>query len=315
MLQGIRNKSGKGTKILYSQGVDRPEIQVLRPGNENLASDPSFLEAISISRKSDVIVFVGGISPNLEGEEMDVKVSGFSAGDRTTLELPENQQKLLEQLKLSGKPIILVLNNGSALAVNWAKENATAIVDAWYPGEEGGNAVADVLFGNYNPAGRLPVTFYKSVNDLPAFEDYSMNGRTYKYFKGVPLYAFGYGLSYTSFKYENAELKSTLLTESDTVVLSVKLSNTGTYEGDEVIQVYVKQPLDYKDQPIKSLVAFERVHFLKGETKEVVISIPLQRFRHFDKGFNNYSVAKGKYELGVGAASDDIRLKTYVEIK
>ncbi len=315
LLQGIRNKSGKGTKILYSQGVDRPEIQVLRPGNENLASDPSFLEAISISRKSDVIVFVGGISPNLEGEEMDVKVSGFSAGDRTTLELPENQQKLLEQLKLSGKPIILVLNNGSALAVNWAKENATAIVDAWYPGEEGGNAVADVLFGNYNPAGRLPVTFYKSVNDLPAFEDYSMNGRTYKYFKGVPLYAFGYGLSYTSFKYENAELKSTLLTESDTVVLSVKLSNTGTYEGDEVIQVYVKQPLDYKDQPIKSLVAFERVHFLKGETKEVVISIPLQRFRHFDKGFNDYSVAKGKYELGIGAASDDIRLKTYVEIK
>lgn len=315
LLQGIRNKAGKGTKLLYCQGVDKPEIQALRPGNENLASDPSFLEAISISRKADVIVFVGGISPNLEGEEMDVKVTGFAAGDRTTLEIPENQKLLLEKLKLTGKPIILALTNGSALAVNWAKENATSVLETWYPGEEGGNAVADVLFGNYNPAGRLPVTFYKSVTDLPTFEDYSMDGRTYKYFKGIPLFAFGYGLSYTTFNYEKAELKSTLVTESDTIVLTVKLSNSGKYDGDEVIQVYVKQPLELKDQPLKSLVAFERIHFLKGQSKEIVISIPIQRFRHYDQGINDYSVAKGKFELCIGAASDDIRLKTYVEVK
>lgn len=315
LLKGIKNKVNKSTKVLFCQGVDKPEIQVLRPENVNLDSDPSFLEAISLSRKSDVIVFVGGISPNLEGEEMDVKVPGFSAGDRTTLDLPQNQQQLLEQLKATGKPIILILTNGSALAVNWAKENATAIIEAWYPGEEGGNAIADVLFGDYNPAGRLPVTFYKSVNDIPAFEDYSMNGRTYKYFKGSPLYAFGYGLSYTSFSYNNANLKSQLLNVTDTIILSVNIISTGKYDGDEVVQVYVKQPKEVSDQPNKSLVAFERIHFLKGESKEVVLKIPILRFRHFESEINNYSVAKGEYELLIGSASDDIKLKTKVYIK
>ena len=315
MLQGILNKAVRNTKVFYCQGVERPEIQVLRPENTSISTDPSFIEAISLGKKSDVIVFVGGISPNLEGEEMDVKVPGFSAGDRTSLDLPQNQQLLLEQLKTTGKPIILILTNGSALAVNWAKENANAIIEAWYPGEEGGNAVADVLFGDYNPAGRLPVTFYKSVNDIPAFEDYSMNGRTYKYFKGAPLFAFGHGLSYTSFKYTLAELKSQSLTETDTIVLSVKLSNTGKYDGDEVIQVYVKQPLDLKDQPIKSLLAFERVHLLKGETKEVIIPIPVQHLRHFNLEINDYSIQKGNYELLIGSASDNIRLKTIATIK
>jgi len=315
ILQGIRNKAGKSTKVIYSQGVDRPEIQVLRNENENLVSNPSFQDALSISLKADVIVFAGGISPNLEGEEMDVKVPGFSAGDRTTLDLPQNQQQLLEQLKSTGKPIILILTNGSALAVNWAEENAAAIIEAWYPGGEGGNAVAEVLFGNYNPAGRLPVTFYKSVNDIPAFEDYSMNGRTYKYFKGSPLYSFGYGLSYTSFKYNSVEIKSKPLMQTDSIVLSVKLSNTGKLDGDEVIQIYAKQPLELMDQPIKSLIAFERVHLLKGETKEFTISIPVQRLRHFSPEINDYSVATGNYELLTGAASDDIRLKTSVSIK
>lgn len=315
LLQGIRNKAGKGFKVVFCQGVERPEIQALRAENSNLASDPLFLDAVSVSRKSDIIVFVGGISPNLEGEEMDVKVPGFSAGDRTTLDLPQNQLQLLEALNATGKPLVLVLTNGSALAVNWAKDNVEAIVEAWYPGEEGGNALADVLFGNYNPAGRLPVTFYKSVNDIPAFEDYSMNGRTYKYFEGIPLFAFGYGLSYTSFSYSSAEIKPTVLSASDTLFLSVKLSNTGKYDGDEVIQVYAKQPPEIKDQPIKTLVAFERVHFLKGETKNIVISIPVQRLRHYDTEINDYTVEKGKYELLIGAASDDIRLRTNAVIK
>jgi len=315
ILNGIRNKATKGCKVLYCQGVERPELQALRPENTNLATDSSFIDAISLGKKSDVIVFVGGISPNLEGEEMDVKVPGFSAGDRTSLDLPQNQQLLLEQLKTTGKPIILVITNGSALAVNWAKENVTAIIEAWYPGEEGGNAVADVLFGDYNPAGRLPVTFYKSVNDIPAFEDYSMKGRTYKYFEGTPLYAFGYGLSYTSFKYKGAELRSQLLSEADTIVLSVNIDNAGNREGDEVIQVYIKQPRDLKDQPLKSLVAFERVHFQKGESRKIDISIPVIRLRHFNPDINDYSVAKGSYDILIGASSDDIRLKTVFYVK
>jgi len=314
LLQGIRNKSGKGTKVIYCQGVNKPEVQALRSENVNFSADPSFSEAISVSMTADVIIFAGGISPNLEGEEMDVKVPGFSAGDRTTLDLPQNQQKLLEKLKLTGKPIILLLTNGSALAVNWAKDNATAIVETWYPGEEGGNAVADVLFGNYNPAGRLPVTFYNSVDDIPAFEDYSMKGRTYKYFKGTALYAFGYGLSYTSFNYQAAELRSKMLNDADTIVLSVKISNTGKYIGDEVIQVYAKQPRELKDQPLKSLVAFQRVHFLKGETKEVILSIPVSRLRHFNPESNDYAIAKGDYEFLIGAASDNIKLKTILTI-
>jgi len=315
ILEGIRTKSGKSHKVLYCQGVERPEIQALRPGNSNEANEPSFLDAISVSKKADVVIFVGGISPNLEGEEMDVKVPGFSAGDRTSLDLPQNQQQMLEALKTTGKPIVLVLTNGSALAVNWAKENANAIVETWYPGEEGGNAVADVLFGDYNPAGRLPVTFYKSVSDIPAFEDYSMKGRTYKYFEGSPLYSFGFGLSYSKFNYSNATKNAAVLSETDTIVLSVTISNTGNFDGDEVIQVYVKQPQGIMDQPIKSLVAFERAHFLKNESKEVVLSIPVSRLRHYSTKINDYSVAKGDYELLIGAASDDIRLKTSVTIK
>lgn len=314
LLQGIRNKAGKNTKVIYCQGVNKPEAQALRGENVNFSADPLFSEAISVCMTADVVIFAGGISPNLEGEEMDVKVQGFSAGDRTTLDLPQNQQKLLEKLKLIGKPIILLLTNGSALSVNWAQQNASAIVETWYPGEEGGNAVADVLFGNYNPAGRLPVTFYKSVDDIPAFEDYSMNGRTYKYFKGTPLYVFGFGLSYTSFNYEATELRSKILNDADTIVLSVKIRNTGKYNGDEVVQVYAKQPLALKNQPIKSLIAFQRIQFGKGEMKEVILSIPVSRLRHFDLDSNDYAVAKGEYELLIGSASDNIKLKTIVSI-
>jgi beta-glucosidase len=314
ILKGIQNRAGK-IKVNYCQGVERPEVEARRGGSSNLESTSSFQEAISKANKSDVIIFVGGISPNLEGEEMDVQVPGFLAGDRTTLDVPQNQLDLLEKLKVTGKPIIFILTNGSALAVNWAQQNVPAIVEAWYPGEEGGNAVADVLFGDYNPAGRLPVTFYKSVDDLPAFEDYSMKGRTYKYFMGTPLYAFGFGLSYTEFKYNKAEAQTESLSVADTILLSVNISNTGRLKGDEVIQVYVKQPLSVHDQPIKSMVAFERANFLKGETKTIILRIPVSRLRHFNPDINDYSVAAGDYELLVGAASDDIRLKTTISVK
>jgi beta-glucosidase len=315
LLEGIRKRAAKNAKVVYSQGVERPEIQALNGGNNLPESNPLFAKAITAAKNADVVVFAGGISPNLEGEEMDVKVPGFAAGDRTDLELPKSQLQLLEALKTLGKPIILVLTNGSALAINWAKENANAIVETWYPGEEGGNALADVLFGDYNPAGRLPVTFYKSVNDLPAFEDYSMAGRTYKYFGGEALYAFGYGLSYTSFEYKSSKPKASSYLTNDTITLSITVSNTGKYDGDEVVQVYTKQPEELKNQAIKSLVAFQRVHFIKGETKEVNIQIPVSRLRHFDLNINNYSVAKGNFELLIGSASDDIRLKEMLTIK
>jgi len=315
LLEGIRKRAGSSILVNYSEGVEKPEVEAKRSEKGKQRNNASFDEAIKLSSNSDVIIFIGGISPNLEGEEMDVKVPGFEGGDRSSLEIPQSQQQLLGQLKKTGKPIILVLTNGSALALSWAKENAAAIVESWYSGEEGGNALADVLFGDYNPAGRLPVTFYKTADDLPAFDDYSMKGRTYKYFEGTPVYAFGHGLSFTSFTYSKAVAETTSLVETDTIKLTVTVGNAGKFEGDEVIQVYVKQPEGLNDQPIKAFVAFERVHFAQGETKDISLSIPVARLRHFSTEINDYAVAKGSYELQIGAASDDIRLKTNISIK
>ena len=315
LLYGLRRNAPKGTRLNYCRGVDRPEILAKYASSVPLSEDSLFKAAVSIARKSDVIIFSAGISPNLEGEEMDVKVPGFSSGDRTSLDLPASQLELLAALKTTGKPIVVVLTNGSALAVNWAEENANAMIETWYPGEEGGNAVAEVLWGKFNPAGRLPVTFYKSVNDLPAFEDYTMKGRTYRYFDGKPLYAFGYGLSYTSFSYKKLDIAKESLSEKDTLVLKLTVTNDGMFDGDEVVQVYMQQPGELINQPLKSLIAFQRVHFLKGETRSLEISIPVTRLRHYNLDTNDYAVAKGNYQLMVGAASNDIRLKTTVTVK
>jgi len=311
LLQGIRNKAGKSFKVTYAQGVDKPQVQALRADSADFINDPAFTEALKMASKADVIIFTGGISPDLEGEEMDVKVPGFAAGDRTSLDLPYNQECMIEQLKHTGKPLVLVLTNGSALALNRAGELADAIVETWYPGEEGGNALADVIFGDYNPAGRLPVTFYKAVSDLPDFEDYSMKGRTYRYFAGSPLYAFGFGLSYTSFTYSNFEILNT----GDSLTLTVTVQNSGKFSGDEVVQFYVKQPESIDHQPIKSLVAFQRVYIKAGKDTRIKVSVPITRLRHFDSQLNDYSVASGKFIFMAGAASDDIRLQTVIEIK
>jgi beta-glucosidase len=261
-----------------------------------------------------VIIFVGGISPNLEGEEMKVEVDGFSGGDRTSLDIPSIQTDFLKKLMTTGKPIILVLTGGSALSVNWEKENIPAILDVWYPGEEGGNALADVLFGNYNPAGRLPVTFYKSVSQLPSFEDYSMKGRTYRYFTGEPLFPFGFGLSYTSFSYSSVTISKTSVTSSDTVMINVVLKNTGAYDGDEVVQVYSKRPASVNTQPIKSLIAFKRVFLLKGETRTVSIPLVVKELRQWDYAKGDYLVAPGIYDILIGASSADIKLQTKLEV-
>ena len=313
LLKGIQNKVGKGTRVSFAQGVDKPEVhaQGKNPGNASKLEQ----EALSIAKSAEIIIFCGGISPDLEGEELNLDVPGFMGGDRTSLDLPQNQVDLLIKLKATGKPIVLILTNGSALAVNWADENLPAILEAWYPGQEGGNAVADVLFGDYNPAGRLPVTFYKSVNDLPAFEDYSMKGRTYKYFTGTPLYEFGYGLSYTSFAYKQALILNPELSVSDSIRLSVTVSNTGKFDGDEVIQIYLKQPEDNKEKPIKSLIAFERINFIQGETKSVSFLIPVSRLRHYNPEISDYSVTNGSYEILIGSSSSDIKLTTTIKVK
>src|SRR5208283_103161 len=181
--------------------------------------------------------------PELEGEEMPVKLAGFSGGDRTSIDLPAAQEEFLKALATTGKPLVVVLQNGSALAVNWAQQNANAILEAWYPGEEGGTAIADTLAGDNNPGGRLPLTFYSSLSQIPPFEDYSMRGRTYRYFTGKPLYGFGFGLSYTSFAYKNLKIATSQVNAGNPVKVQADVRNTGAVAGDEVVELYLTQPL------------------------------------------------------------------------
>src|ERR1022692_3394216 len=214
--------------------------------------------ALDAARQAEAVVMFLGLSPRLEGEEMKVPVPGFQGGDRVDLALPAAQEALLEKVAALGKPVVLVLLNGSALAVNWASEHVPALLEAWYPGQAGGAAIADVLFGDYNPAGRLPVTFYQSADQLPPFDDYSMKGRTYRYFQGEPLYAFGYGLSYTTFAYGKLDCPERAPANHD-VPVSVEVRNTGKLDGDEVVQLYVKHG------GVRSLEGFRRIALRVGE--------------------------------------------------
>jgi beta-glucosidase len=300
--------------VLYAIGVVRLEDADNKKDNVGIQTEILEKEALNLASHSDVVIFVGGISPNLEGEEMKVEVKGFSGGDRSSLDIPVNQTELLRKLKQTGKPVILVLTGGSALSFIWEKENLNAILDVWYPGEEGGDALADILFGDYNPAGRLPVTFYKSVNDLPAFDDYSMKGRTYRYFTGEPLYPFGYGLSYTTFSYSDPVLSESMALPIDTVMIKLKVKNTGRSDGEEVIQVYSKRPPNDNLQPVKSLVAFKRVAIKKSEEQMVTIPVVVKELRQWDYSREDYSVVPGLYDILIGSSSADIRLQTKLEI-
>jgi len=257
-----------------------------------------FKEAVEAAKTSDAVIFIGGITPQLEGEEMRVEYEGFKGGDRTSLDLPKVQENLLKMLHATGKPVILALTSGSALSVNWAKENLPAILQVWYPGEEGGTALANVLFGDYNPAGRLPVTFYKSVNQLPPFEDYSMKGRTYRYFEKEPLFSFGYGLSYTNFKYSNLNIPSEIKSDSE-VKVSVEVQNAGKIAGDEVVQLYVKDLEASVTVPIHSLQGFKRIHLNAGEKKSIEFTLqPKQLAIVANEG--KRIVEPGNFEITVG---------------
>ncbi len=255
-------------------------------------------QALEFAKQADVVVAVVGITPQLEGEEMQTNAQGFSGGDRTSLDLPRTQQELLEALSATGKPLVVVLTSGSALAVNWAQEHAAAILEAWYPGEEGGAAVADVLAGDYNPSGRLPVTFYTGVSQLPSFDDYSMANRTFRYFASTPLYPFGFGLSYARFMYSNASVNHDQVAADGAVKISVDVKNTGAMAGDEVVQLYVSHP-DVKGAPIRALESFTRVHLAPGEQKTVSFTLRDRQLSIVD-GAGKTRIVPGPVNLWIG---------------
>ena len=249
-------------------------------------------------QKADVIVAVLGLAGELEGEEMPISVPGFAGGDRTSIDLPKVQQQLLQDLVASGKPVVVVLMNGSALGVNWADQHVPAILEAWYPGEEGGQAVAEALAGDFSPGGKLPLTFYKSVSQIPPFDDYDMKGRTYRYFTGEPLYPFGYGLSYTSFDYSGLSFDKKSVGASDDLVASVDVKNSGAMAGDEVVQVYLTHP-GVKGAPIRALAGFKRVHLNAGESQKVQITIPNRNLSYVDEN-GTRRISPGTLQVWIG---------------
>ncbi len=255
-------------------------------------------EAVEAARKSDVVIAVVGITAQLEGEESESSDPGFFGGDRTDITLPRAQQDLLESLAATGKPLIVVLTNGSALAVNWANEHAAAILEGWYPGEEGGAGVADVISGDYNPAGRLPVTFYQSVAQLPPFTDYSMFGRTYRYFSEQPLYAFGYGLSYATFAYSDAAITPAETDGNSSVSVSARITNTTSIAGDEVVQLYITHP-GIEGAPLRALAGFQRIHFAPHASQTVTFTLSPRELSIVDPN-GTRRVPAGPVELWLG---------------
>jgi beta-glucosidase len=261
-------------------------------------ADALLAEAVKVAERADVVVAFVGLSPNLEGEEMPIKVDGFAGGDRTDVKLPEVQEAMLKAVAKTGKPMVVVLMNGSALAVNFAQEHAAAILEAWYPGEAGGTAIAETLLGGNNPGGRLPVTFYRSIEQLPAFDDYSMKARTYRYMSATPLYGFGDGLSYTQFAYSGAKLSSPTLAAGDPLTVSVKVANTGKMAGDEVVEVYLVPPAS-QVAPKKELVGFVRVHLAAGARKDVAVSVDPRQLSLVD-AVGKRAIVAGDYKVFVG---------------
>ena len=255
-------------------------------------------EALQIARQADVVLMFLGLSPRLEGEEMKMNVDGFRGGDRVWLRLPEAQHRLLERIVAVGRPVVLVLMNGSAVAVNWARDHVPAIVELWYPGQAGGEAIADVLFGDYSPAGRLPVTFYKSESDLPPFEDYDMRGRTYRYFAGEPLYPFGYGLSYTKFSYRNL-IAPDEVAAGAALTVSVQVKNSGARDGEEVVQLYVRHAGASPPAPIRALEGFQRIALRAGEEKTVAFTLGPRELSTVDESGRRVERA-GQVEIAVG---------------
>ncbi|HMD43202.1 MAG TPA: glycoside hydrolase family 3 C-terminal domain-containing protein [Candidatus Acidoferrum sp.] len=282
-------------KVEYFQNTGDAIAQIV--WNNELAADP-LNDAVSAAKNADLVIAVVGITSDLEGEEMNVQVEGFQGGDRTSLDLPKEEEQLLEAVKATGKPLVVVLMNGSALSVNWADKNANAILEAWYSGEEGGTAIADTLAGVNNPSGRLPLTFYTGVSELPPFDEYRMTNRTYRYFTGKPLYPFGHGLSYSKFEYSNLKLSAPQLQAGDPLRIDADVKNNSQRDGDEVVEVYLTFP-NVAGAPLRALRGFTRVHVAAGETAHVRLNLNPRDLSMVDEAGNRI-VAPGSYSLSVG---------------
>ncbi len=301
-LDGFRNYlEPKGCKVYYAEGCKRYE-----EFNGGLGPlERGFSEAVSYAERSDLVIMVLGLSAELEGEQGDAS-NADAAGDRVSLGFSGVQQQLLEHVYAVGKPVVLVLMSGSALSIEWANDNVPAILHSWYPGQEGGNAIAEAIFGEFSPAGRLPVTVYRSTSDLPHFEDYSMEGRTYRFFDGDPLFPFGYGLSYTKFRYDDFKVSENQLGTDQTPACSVTISNIGEMDGDEVVQFYLEYSTRNFRKPLRQLVGIRRVSLKKGESTYIEIDIP-RRFLASVNEIGEHLVLPGRYTIYAGGIQPDPR--------
>jgi beta-glucosidase len=303
LLTGIREAAGPGIEVAYDKGT------------EFVGKGRWFGPTARVLQGADVAIVCAGLSPRLEGEEGTIltHVDGFDRGDRTRIELPGVQKDFIRAVYGTGVPVVLVLTTGSPVAITEEDEYLPAILNCWYPGGEGGRAVAEVLFGEYNPAGRLPVTFYRSTSDLPEFTDYHMSGRTYRYFEGPVLYEFGYGLSYTRFEYSDIRVSKTEIGREDTALrVSVTVTNTGVRDGEEVVQVYARDLYSDKPMPLKKLVGFQRVFVPAGKSVPVAIDIRVPDLGYYDEAHAAFVIEPGAFEIQVGASSEDIRLRAVV---
>ena len=317
IINGIKAKSGPEIELVYHKGVSL----VTHQNKDSLVLSKRILKDIE---SADVAIFVGGLDATWEGEESNEMrskngVEGFFGGDRTKIELPEVQLNALKAMNKTGTPVVFVLLAGSAVSFNGLEQELEGILAAWYPGQRGGDAVADVLFGNYNPAGRLPVTFYSSTNELPNFEDYNMragNGFTYRYYNGNAMYPFGYGMSYTKFKYSDLAINKKVFNNSDEVVVSVNVKNSGELDGEEVVQLYVKDVESTTWMPHKQLRGFKRISLKKGEKKMVEFKLNVRKdLRYYDAIKQTYAVELGDFEIQIGGSSKNIQLKKIISIE
>jgi beta-glucosidase len=309
ILAGIRELAGPDIEVTVALGspvTTRPG-QAAWSAQDNTTDRPIpelKAEALALAEHADLIIYVGGLTPAQEGE-------GF---DRASIELPDVQDELVKALHATGTPMVMVNCSGSAMALPWEEEHLPAILQAWYPGQQGGRAVAEVLFGEVNPSGHLPMTFYRATADLPAFTDYAMDNRTYRYFQGKPLYAFGHGLSYTTFAYTDGSLASPAVPADGTVQITLTVENTGVMDGADVVQVYSRHVNSRAPQPKLALCGFARVALQRGESKPVTVEIPASRLRYWDTETKQYVVEPGDYEFLVAAASDDVRITLAAQI-
>ena len=302
ILEGIRRSAGKDDKVIYVPGCSWVETTLTLEDQTKV--EVNIPQTIAQVKNADVVIFVGGITPRLEGEEMGVDLPGFRGGDRTDIELPAIQRQMLKALKSSGKKVVLVNCSGSAIGLEPETQSCDAILQAWYPGEAGGQAVAEVLFGDYNPSGRLPVTFYKNINQLPDFEDYNMTGRTYRYFKDEPLFPFGYGLSYTTFAYGEMQAPASAKVNK-TFKVTIPVTNQGSIDGDEIVQLYLKKQGD-EEGPIKALRAYKRVHIPAGKTIQVELELTPKQLVWWDKETNTMRTQTGTFDIMIGGNSNEL---------